>query len=229
MLARLAYVFLLEPSKCDELVEKSYDRISTGYDQIWTRDMRDLTASLIKRIEIKEGDTAIDLTCGTGYATKLIAEKTNGKVIGVDTSEGMIEQAREQYGQCCDFIKSDVLQYLRELPDESIDLVTCCWGIGYSKPFAVLRQIRRVLRPRGKVAIIDNSLFSIREVLYCSFLTFLEQPEKLINLMRFRFMMGSWHLYVLFKMLNMKALYLSSGSKSYTVETGKEAIERLIR
>ena len=227
MLVRLAYLFFLKPNNCDELVEKSYNRISTGYDQIWTNHMRNLTASLINRLNLKEGDNAIDLTCGTGFATNLIAEKTNNKVIGIDKSEGMLAQARKNYGQSCDFINADILEYLRELPNNSLDLVTCCWGIGYSKPLAVLRQIKRVLRSTGRIAIIDNSLFSIREVIYCSFLAFMEQPEKLVNLMQFRFLMGSWHLGLLFRMLNMKPLYLGNGNKSYTVESGQAAIERL--
>ena len=227
MLARLAYLFFLKPNNCDELVEKSYDRISTGYDQIWTSHMRDLTASLIKRVNIKEGDRAIDLACGTGFAANLIAKKTNDKVVGVDKSEGMLGQAQKNYGQSCDFQKADILEYLRRLPDNTLDLVTCCWGLGYSKPFPILRQIKRVLKPSGKVAIIDNSLFSIKEVIYCSFLTFMEQPDKLVNLMQFRFLMGSWHLGPLFRMLNMKPLYLGNGSKSYTVQSGHAAIERL--
>ena len=227
MLARLAYLFFLKPNNCNELVEKSYNRISTGYDQIWTNHMQDLTASLINGLNLKEGDKAIDLTCGTGFATNLIAEKTNDKVIGVDKSEGMLGQARKNYGQSCDFVNADILEYLRELPRNNLDLVTCCWGLGYSKPLAVLRQIKRILKPTGKMAIIDNSLFSIREVIYCSFLTFMEQPEKLVNLMQFRFLMGSWHLGLLFRMLNMKPLYLSNGNKSYTVESGQAAIERL--
>jgi len=227
MLSRLAYLFFLGPNNCDELVEKSYDRISTGYDQIWTSHMRDLTASLINRVNITEGDRAIDLACGTGFATNLIAEKTNYKVIGVDKSEGMLDQAHKNYGHSCDFVNADILEYLRGLPGNNLDLVTCCWGLGYSKPFAILRQIKRVLRSTGRVAIIDNSLFSIREVMYCSFLTFMEQPDKLVNLMQFRFLMRSWHLGLLFRMLNMKPLYLGNGGKSYTVESGHAAIERL--
>ena len=55
----------------------------------------------------------------------------------------------------------------------------------------------------------------------------MERPEKLANLMQFRFLMGSRHLGLLFRMLNMKPLYLGNGDKSYTVESGQAAIERL--
>jgi len=91
----------------------------------------------------------------------------------------------------------------------------------------VLRQIRRVLKSGGKVAIIDNSIFSLREIISCSFLTFAEQPEKLRNLMRFRFLTGSWVLRVMLGLLNMKVLHAADGSKSYNVESGRAAIERL--
>ena len=208
-------------------MEKSYDRISTGYDQSWTNHMRDLTSKLIDHLDPKEGDKAIDLSCGSGFATNLVAMKTGCPVTGIDSSEGMLTQARNNYSNSCDFINSDILAYLRLLPRNSLDLVTCCWALGYSKPLPVLREIKRVLKPGGKVAIIDNSLFSISEILYCSFLTFLEQPGKLAHLMRFRFLTGKRHLGLLFGILNMKPVYYDSGAKSYQVDSGLAAIGRL--
>ena len=227
-LARIAYLFFIKPANCHELVAKSYDHISSDYDRTWTTHMRDLTASIIHRLNLKQTDKAVDLACGTGFATNLIAEKTNNKPIGVDLSDGMLAHAHRNYDPSCNFINADILQYLKALPPNSLDLITCCWGLGYSKPFAVLRQIKRVLKPKGKVAIIDNSFFSLREIIYCSFLTFTEHPEKLTNLMRFRFLMGRRHLLLIFRMLNMKPEYLTSGTKSYNVQSGSLAIERLI-
>ena len=189
--------------------------------------MRGLTESLINRLTPKQGDICIDLTCGTGFATNLIAEKAQNTVVGVDSSEGMLTQARKNYDHNCNFIQADILEYLKKQDSSSVDTVACCWGLGYSKPFAVLRQIRRILKPGGKVAIIDNSLFSLREIIYCSFLTFAERPEKLRNLMRFKFLPNSWILRVIFKILNLKTLYSANGSKSYTVESGQAAINRL--
>jgi len=227
MLHRMAWLFLFEPNHTNDLVSKSYNRISAAYDQVWTDHMSTLTASLIDRLNPKDSAKAIDLTCGTGFATHLIAGKTNTKVIGVDKSEGMLSIARENYSGSCDFVNADILEYLRQQPAASVDLITSCWGLGYSKPLAVLRQISRVLRPGGSVAIIDNSLFSLREIIYCSFLTFMEQPEKLANLMRFRFLATSHHLGFVFRRLGLKPSYLTAGRKSYKVKSGNEAIERL--
>ena len=189
--------------------------------------MRDLTEGLIERLDIRAGQKAVDLTCGTGFATNLLATRTKESVIGIDNSQGMIEEAKKSSDKSCNFIVSDVLDYLKDLPNESLDLITCCWGLGYSTPFAVLRQIKRVLKKGGKIGIIDNTLFSLREVLYCSFLSFMEQPDKLVNLMRFKFLMGRYHLWLYYRLLGFSPMQLWSGQKQYTVDSGKVAIERL--
>ena len=226
MFARLAHL-LIQPNPASQFVEKSYDRISYGYDETWTNHMRDLTGQLIDQSAIQKSSTAVDLTCGTGYATNLLAQSAGTNVIGVDRSQGMLDQAEANYGQSCEFIKADILEYLNSLPSNSLDVVTCCWGLGYSKPFAVLRQIRRVLKPTGKVAIIDNSLFSLQEIMYCSFLTFMECPIKLENLMRFRFLTGSWQLGLWLRLAGMEPQYLANGKRIYHVDSGSQAIERL--
>lgn len=209
------------------MVQKSYDRISADYDETWTRHMRDLTSGLIDKLELQPGQKVLDLTCGTGYATGLIAEKTGATVIGVDHSEGMLQQARRNCLGSCEFICADVLEYLQHLPDESVDVITCCWGLGYSKPLKALKQIKRVLKEGGRCGIVDNTIFSLREVMYCSMLAFMEQPDKLGNLMKFRFLMGKRHLWTWLRIAGLKPLNAWGGRKSYEVESGVKAIERL--
>ena len=227
MIIRVIGLFFLKQNQTEKLVRKSYDRISADYDEIWTRHMRHLTSTLIDKLDIKSGQLAIDLTCGTGFAAGFIAEKTGRKVIGIDRSLGMLEQAREKYPNSCQFIQADILEYLKTLPDDSLDLVTCCWGLGYSKPLKVLKQIKRVLKKGGLCGIIDNTLFSLREVMVCSTLAFMEQPEKLENLMKFRFLMGKRHLWAWLRLAGLRPEAVWGGSKTYTVETGAAAIERL--
>ena len=224
---RLGRLFLPGSDRTDELVAKSYDNISNGYDETWTSHMRDKTRELIDRLDIVSGEKAIDLTCGTGYATNLIAEQTQQTVLGIDTSEGMLQEAKNNCTDLCEFVHADILTYLESLPAESFDIVTCCWGLGYSRPLAVLRQIKRILKPGGKVGIIDNTIFSLREIMYCSILTFMEQPEKLQNLMRFRFLTGYRQLRLWMRLCGIKPVESWSGKKSYTVDSGAKAIERL--
>lgn len=227
MLVRVSRLFFSKDNRTDSLVQKSYDRISAGYDETWTDHMRDLTSDLIGQLEIKSHQKVMDLTCGTGYATGLIAQACGAETIGVDNSKGMLEQAQQNCPATCTFIQSDILQYLTSLPSETYDVITCCWGLGYSKPLNVLRQIRRVLKPGGKIGIIDNTLFSLREVMYCSTLAFMEQPEKLRNLMKFRFLTGQQHLWLWLRLAGIKPMTVWGGSKTYEAASGVDAIERL--
>eukprot|EP00362_Geleiidae_sp_MMETSP1317_P001457 CAMPEP_0201281006 /NCGR_PEP_ID=MMETSP1317-20130820/829_1 /ASSEMBLY_ACC=CAM_ASM_000770 /TAXON_ID=187299 /ORGANISM="Undescribed Undescribed, Strain Undescribed" /LENGTH=77 /DNA_ID=CAMNT_0047589731 /DNA_START=163 /DNA_END=396 /DNA_ORIENTATION=- len=65
-------------------------------------------------IEVKEGDVVLDLGSGAGFDAFISARKVGatGKVIGVDMTEEMIQQAREnaaKYGYTnCEFILADI-------------------------------------------------------------------------------------------------------------------------
>jgi len=224
---RVMRLWFFGTDRTAELVDRSYDGISGGYDETWTTHMRERTADLVDRLDVRPGWCAADLTCGTGYATGLLAECTGQKVVGVDRSSGMLAEARRRHGDACEFVQSDVLEYLKGQPANSIDLVTCCWGLGYSRPLAVLRQIRRVLRPGGRVGIIDNTAFSLREVMTCSVLTFMECADKLENVMHFRFLTGKRMLGLWMRLAGLKPLALWSGEKSYIADDGRRAIARL--
>lgn len=227
MFVRSFYLWFVRPSDSAGLLSRSYDRISAGYDESWTNHMRGLTESLITALELADGDFCIDLTCGTGYATSLLAGKTGARVVGVDRSEGMLACARENCPDSCEFVQADILAWLKQQPSCSADIITCCWGLGYSKPFAVLRQIRRVLKKGGKAAVIDNSIFTLREVVRSSLYTFAEFPEKMKSILHVSFLPGAFALRMYFRLLGMCVIWSQGGKKGYDVSSGAEAIERL--
>ena len=78
---RILRLYFSSRNQTEKWVSQSYDRISPGYDNTWTNHMRDLTAALIDKMQIQPNAKTIDLTCGTGFATGLIAQKTNSKII----------------------------------------------------------------------------------------------------------------------------------------------------
>ena len=58
----------------------------------------EITRQLIELMEIGEHDNVMDMGCGVGWATRVLAQKASrGLVLGIDLSDRMIEQARTGY------------------------------------------------------------------------------------------------------------------------------------
>jgi ubiquinone/menaquinone biosynthesis C-methylase UbiE len=89
----------------------------------------------------------------------------------------MIKIAEKTYGDCCDFYQADMIEYLTNQPSETIDIVTCAWGLGYSKPFRLIHDIYRVLKPGGVIGIIDLTTFSNWRIYWTALGILAEKPE----------------------------------------------------
>jgi len=72
-------------------------------------------------LDIQPNDNVLDLGCGTGHISKLIKEKTKGKVVGVDPSEGMKSNHSALFwqvfglGQQISFLLFDEVQWFDSL------------------------------------------------------------------------------------------------------------------
>jgi len=105
-------------------------------------------------------DTALDLCCGTGDLTFLMAKQIfQGKVIGVDfSSELLAEAEKKQHNKSLNseiqWLETDVLNLPFE--DNSFDCATMGYGLRNVTDIpACLLEIQRVLKPQAKVAILD--------------------------------------------------------------------------
>jgi demethylmenaquinone methyltransferase / 2-methoxy-6-polyprenyl-1,4-benzoquinol methylase len=126
-------------------VYDAMNRLTTaGLDGRWRR--------LAARAVVRPGARVLDACCGTGDLA-LAAEAEGGDVVGLDFAERMLARARRKSAHV-EWVRGDVLAL--PFADETFDAATIGFGLRNveDRPKA-LRELRRVLRPSGRVAILD--------------------------------------------------------------------------
>ena len=109
---------------------------------------------VIESAEIESGQRAVDVACGTGALTRMLAERigSQGSVVGVDINEGMLGVARGK-APWIDWrlAPAEALP----LDDGSFDSAVCQFGLMYFEDRrCALQEMMRVLRPGGSLAVV---------------------------------------------------------------------------
>jgi demethylmenaquinone methyltransferase/2-methoxy-6-polyprenyl-1,4-benzoquinol methylase len=144
-------------------VRGMFDRIAGVYDLMNSA----MTAGLhhqwreraVDRVNVGPGSDALDVCCGTGDLALALRRRIgpDGRVVGCDFSEPMLDLARQKSGEeglAVEFGWADAL----DLPygDKSFDAVTVGFGARNLADLEKgLAEMARVLRPGGRLAILE--------------------------------------------------------------------------
>lgn len=125
--------------------------LSLGLDRGWRREAVRLGLA-------NDPHDVLDVASGTGdVAFELRRQAPLAEITGLDFSEGMLEKARlkdEQLAAGVEFIAGDAQQL--PFADGSFDLVTIAYGLrNLSDPALGLREFCRVLRPGGRLVVLE--------------------------------------------------------------------------
>jgi len=149
-----------------EEVPRNYDWAAPWYDLatdlvfsrfLGTEKYREDT---IDRLGDLEGACVLDIGCGTGRNFPLLVPRVGrrGRVIALDYSEGMLDRARARVDvhgwRNVELLRGDAAE-LDGIP-EPVDAVVSIWCLGIVHDLeAALRRAVDVLRPGGRIAIMD--------------------------------------------------------------------------
>lgn len=112
---------------------------------------------LLARVRPQPGERVLDLACGTGVVTRLVAPMVApaGSVVGLDVSPAMLDIARSAPrpdGAVVEWLQANATDI--PLPDGDVDVVVCQQGLQFFPDRdRSVREMHRVLRTGGRVAI----------------------------------------------------------------------------
>lgn len=112
---------------------------------------------------IQPGDRVLDLACGPGNQLCHHARITpSARFVGIDAAQTMLDLGRERLaseGLMGVELKTGQMQALEDVPDASFDVVSCTMSLHHLADFDdllhCLSEIRRVLKPEGRVYLAD--------------------------------------------------------------------------
>ena len=148
----------------DEILREEFNRwAEAGRGEEMESHHRYITEQTIRRMDLRAGERVLDLGCGTGWASRILARLVGegpggaGQVVGLDVSDEMVRRAR---AQSKDF---DNVMYVwasaNEIPwrEDYFDKVLSVESFYYyPDQQKALAELLRVMAPQGKLFILIN-------------------------------------------------------------------------
>lgn len=135
-----------------------YDWTSKLYRLLGFREGR-YRRMTVEALRLSPGDTVVDVACGTGLNFPLLEEKVRptGRIVGVDLSDAMLEEARERVDRegwaNVELVHSDAAAY--EFPPGVNGILSTCALTLVPEYDEVIARGKEALAPGGRIAVFD--------------------------------------------------------------------------
>ncbi len=141
----------------NDFVERVYEKLSKVYDLIFGPALHPGRLAARDRMGVQAGDRVLEVGVGTGINISLYPRTC--KITGIDLSTPMLAKARERVAReelvNVRLFEMDAAKLT--FPDNSFDIVYAPYLVSVvPDPVQVVREMRRVCRPGGKIIILNH-------------------------------------------------------------------------
>lgn len=137
---------------------KVFNSIAEDYDKGEIEEPFRCYKDIITECSKYQNKKILDVGCGTGIVLKeLLKLNHNFELYGIDLSSKMISLAKKRLEEEVCLVRSDA----EKIPysENTFDLIICAHSFHhYPNPKKVLAEIRRVLKPKGILILVENNL-----------------------------------------------------------------------
>ena len=143
-----------------------WNEVAQSYHRRWAKDEIGpfgVTKKLLDISKIKNGDSVLDLACGTGLVTKKLIRKVGktGDVFAIDSSESAIKIAKKWVGDAKNiyFVRGDAetIQF-----HTKFDVITCQFALFFfPNEQKVLKNMKKFLKEDGIIALCIHGKYNV--------------------------------------------------------------------
>lgn len=146
--------------KVTDRLREIYEETAAKYDATVTRARLPHFLTLIRMMNLKGDEAAVDLGCGPGNLTREVFPFVR-EITGLDASPAMIEQAKKQLPYF-DWRVGDAVN--TGLDDQSFDAAVSSQLLPWlPDPKAFFREVCRILKPKAPFGLITSASSTYRE------------------------------------------------------------------
>ena len=148
----------------DQILREEFNRwAEAGRGEEMERHHLDITEKTIRLMDLRPGERVLDLGCGAGWATRLLARLVSegpqgfGQVVGLDVSDEMIRRARAASRDFENIMfvwgSAQQIPWEENFFDKVLSVEAFYY---YPDQERVLAELFRVMAPRGRLFILIN-------------------------------------------------------------------------